>query len=38
VEEHRRKIFERLNVHSAAELATLLAEARTAGIDVATAP
>lgn len=36
VEEHRRKIFERLNVHSAAELATLLAEARTAGIDIAT--
>lgn len=35
VEEHRRKIFERLNVHSAAELATLLAEARTAGIDLA---
>lgn len=34
VEEHRRKIFERLNVHSAAELATLLAEARTAGIDI----
>ena len=32
VEEHRRKIFDRLNVHSAAELATLLAEARTAGI------
>ena len=37
VEEHRRKIFERLNVHSAAELATLLAEARTAGIDIAIA-
>ena len=37
VEEHRRKIFERLNVHSAAELATLLAEARTAGIDIAAA-
>lgn len=36
VEEHRRKIFERLNVHSAAELATLLAEARSAGIDIAT--
>jgi two-component system response regulator DctR len=36
VEEHRRKIFERLNVHSAAELATLLAEARTAGIDIPT--
>jgi two-component system response regulator DctR len=35
VEEHRRKIFERLNVHSAAELATLLAEARTAGVDIA---
>ncbi len=34
VEEHRRKIFERLNVHSAAELATLLAEARTAGIEI----
>ena len=34
VEEHRRKIFERLNVHSAAELATLLAEARTAGIAI----
>lgn len=34
VEEHRRKIFERLNVHSAAELATLLAEARAAGIDI----
>lgn len=34
VEEHRRKIFERLNVHSAAELATLLAEARSAGIDI----
>jgi two-component system response regulator DctR len=34
VEEHRRKIFERLNVHSAAELATLLAEARSAGIDL----
>jgi two-component system response regulator DctR len=34
VEEHRRKIFERLNVHSAAELATLLAEARSAGIDM----
>jgi two-component system response regulator DctR len=33
VEEHRRKIFERLNLHSAAELATLLAEARSAGID-----
>jgi two-component system response regulator DctR len=38
VEEHRRKIFERLNVHSAAELATLLAEARTAGIDIPTEP
>ena len=38
VEEHRRKIFERLNVHSAAELATLLAEARTAGIDIAAVP
>ncbi len=37
VEEHRRKIFERLNVHSAAELATLLAEARAAGIDIPTA-
>lgn len=36
VEEHRRKIFERLNVHSAAELATLLAEARTAGIAIST--
>jgi two-component system response regulator DctR len=34
VEEHRRKIFDRLNVHSAAELATLLAEARTAGITI----
>lgn len=34
VEEHRRKIFDRLNVHSAAELATLLAEARSAGIDI----
>ena len=34
VEEHRRKIFERLNVHSAAELATLLAEARAAGIAI----
>ena len=34
VEEHRRKIFDRLNVHSAAELATLLAEARTAGIRI----
>jgi two-component system response regulator DctR len=34
VEEHRRKIFERLNVHSAAELATLLAEARSAGINL----
>jgi two-component system response regulator DctR len=34
VEEHRRKIFERLNVHSAAELATLLAETRSAGIDL----
>jgi len=34
VEEHRRKIFERLNVHSAAELATFLAEARAAGIDI----
>ncbi len=34
VEEHRRKIFDRLNVHSAAELATLLAEARTAGISI----
>ncbi len=34
VEEHRRKIFERLNVHSAAELATLLAETRSAGIDM----
>lgn len=33
VEEHRRKIFERLNLHSAAELATLLAEARAAGIE-----
>jgi two-component system response regulator DctR len=32
VEEHRRKIFDRLNLHSAAELATLLAEARAAGI------
>ena len=38
VEEHRRKIFERLNVHSAAELATLLAEARTAGIDITSEP
>jgi len=38
VEEHRRKIFERLNVHSAAELATLLAEARAAGIDIPQAP
>lgn len=36
VEEHRRKIFERLNVHSAAELATLLAEARAAGVDIPT--
>lgn len=36
VEEHRRKIFDRLNVHSAAELATLLAEARTAGIAIPT--
>lgn len=36
VEEHRRKIFERLSVHSAAELATLLAEARSAGIDIPT--
>ncbi len=36
VEEHRRKIFDRLNVHSAAELATLLAEARSAGIDIPT--
>lgn len=36
VEEHRRKIFERLNVHSAAELATLLAEARAAGIEIPT--
>jgi two-component system response regulator DctR len=36
VEEHRRKIFDRLNVHSAAELATLLAEARTAGIEIPT--
>jgi two-component system response regulator DctR len=36
VEEHRRKIFDRLNLHSAAELATLLAEARAAGIDIAT--
>lgn len=36
VEEHRRKIFERLNVHSAAELATLLAEARSAGVDIPT--
>jgi two-component system response regulator DctR len=34
VEEHRRKIFDRLNLHSAAELATLLAEARAAGIDI----
>jgi two-component system response regulator DctR len=34
VEEHRRKIFDRLNLHSAAELATLLAEARAAGIDL----
>lgn len=34
VEEHRRKIFDRLNLHSAAELATLLAEARSAGIDL----
>jgi two-component system response regulator DctR len=34
VEEHRRKIFDRLNVHSAAELATLLAEARAAGIEI----
>jgi len=38
VEEHRRKIFERLNVHSAAELATLLAEARAAGIDIPQVP
>lgn len=38
VEEHRRKIFERLNVHSAAELATLLAEARAAGIDIPQPP
>jgi two-component system response regulator DctR len=37
VEEHRRKIFERLSVHSAAELATLLAEARAAGIELPTA-
>ena len=37
VEEHRRKIFERLNVHSAAELATLLAEARAAGIEITVA-
>lgn len=36
VEEHRRKIFDRLNVHSAAELATLLAEAKTAGIAIPT--
>lgn len=36
VEEHRRKIFDRLNLHSAAELATLLAEARAAGIDIPT--
>lgn len=34
VEEHRRKIFDRLHLHSAAELATLLAEARVAGIDI----
>ena len=34
VEEHRRKIFDRLNLHSAAELATLLAEARAAGVDI----
>jgi len=34
VEEHRRKIFDRLNLHSAAELATLLAEARSAGIEM----
>lgn len=34
VEEHRRRIFERLHVHSAAELATLLAQARAAGIDI----
>lgn len=32
VEEHRRRIFDRLRVHSAAELATLLAQARAAGI------
>lgn len=36
VEEHRRKIFDRLSVHSAAELATLLAEARAAGIAIPT--
>lgn len=36
VEEHRRRIFERLRVHSAAELATLLAQARAAGIAVQT--
>lgn len=34
VEEHRRRIFDRLRVHSAAELATLLAQARSAGIAV----
>lgn len=34
VEEHRRRIFERLHVHSAAELATLLAQARSAGISI----
>lgn len=32
VEEHRRKIFERLHVHSAAELATLLAQVQSLGI------
>ena len=32
VEEHRRRIFERLHVHSAAELATLLAQARAIGV------
>lgn len=34
VEEHRRRIFERLHVHSAAELATLLAQARAIGVPI----
>jgi two-component system response regulator DctR len=34
IEEHRAKVFDRLGVGSAAELATLLAEMRAAGLDL----